>query len=84
MYQITKLAESLDLTKAGSAMQIKEILHQIQFTFWMQDRNKNLIQAIALDKKNINNSLSVVLLKEIGKSYVYQTNQEFLLKKERV
>ena len=37
-----------------------------------------------LDKKNINNSLSVVLLKEIGDSYVYQTNQEFLLKKERV
>ena len=35
-------------------------------------------------KKNINNSLSVVLLKEIGDSYVYQTNQEFLLKKERV
>lgn len=50
----------------------------------MSSRNKNLIQAIALDKKNINNSLSVVLLKEIGKSYVYQTNQEFLLKKERV
>ena len=24
------------------------------------------------------------LLKEIGDSYVYQTNQEFLLKKERV
>ena len=25
-----------------------------------------------------------ILLKEIGDSYVYQTNQEFLLKKERV
>ena len=45
---------------------------------------KNIIHAIALHNKNINNSLSVVLLKEIGDSYVYQTNQEFLLKKERV
>ena len=50
----------------------------------MEDETKNLIQAISLDKKNINNSLSVVLLKEIGNSYVYQTNQEFLFKKERV
>ena len=84
MYQITKLAESLDLTKAGSAMQIKEILHKFNLPFECKIETKNLIQAIALDKKNINNSLSVVLLKEIGKSYVYQTNQEFLLKKERV
>ena len=84
MYQITQLAESLDLTKPGSAMQIKEILHKYNLPFECQVETKNLIQAIALDKKNINNSLSVVLLKEIGKSYVYQTNQEFLLKKERV
>ena len=73
MYQITKLAESLDLTKAGSSMQIKEILQKYNLPYECQ-----------VDKKNINNSLSVVLLKEIGDSYVYQTNQEFLLKKERV
>ncbi len=84
MYQITKLAESLDLTKAGSSMQIKEILQKYNLPYECQVETKNLIQAISLDKKNINNSLSVVLLKEIGDSYVYQTNQEFLLKKERV
>ena len=84
MYQITKLPERLDLTKAGSAMQNKEILHNFNVPFECKIETKNLIQAIALDKKNITNSLSVVLLKEIGKSYVYQTNQEFLLKKERV
>jgi len=81
MYQITKLAESLDLTKTESSMQIKEILQKYNVR---RVETKNLIQAISLDKKNINNSLSVVLLKEIGDSYVYQTNQEFLLKKERV
>ena len=84
MYQITKLAESLDLTKTGSSMQIKEILQKYNLPYECQVETKNLIQAISLDKKNINNSLSVVLLKEIGNSYVYQTNQEFLLKKERV
>ena len=84
MYQITKLAESLDLTKTGSSMQIKEILQKYNLPYECQVETKNLIQAISLDKKNINNSLSVVLLKEIGDSYVYQTNQEFLLKKERV
>ena len=84
MYQITKLAESLDLTKTGSSTQIKEILQKYNLPYECQVETKNLIQAISLDKKNINNSLSVVLLKEIGNSYVYQTNQEFLLKKERV
>ena len=84
MYLITKLAESLDLTKTGSSMQIKEILQKYNLPYECQVETKNLIQAISLDKKNINNSLSVVLLKEIGDSYVYQTNQEFLLKKERV
>jgi len=84
MYQITKLAESLDLTKTESSMQIKEILQKYNLPYECQVETKNLIQAISLDKKNINNSLSVVLLKEIGDSYVYQTNQEFLLKKERV
>ena len=84
MYQITKLAESLDLTKTESSMQIKEILQKYNLLYECQVETKNLIQAISLDKKNINNSLSVVLLKEIGDSYVYQTNQEFLLKKERV
>ena len=79
MYQITKLAESLDLTKTESSMQIKEILQKYNLPYECQVET-----AISLDKKNINNSLSVVLLKEIGDSYVYQTNQEFLLKKERV
>lgn len=82
MYQITKLAESLDLTKIESSMQIKEILQKYNLPYECQVETKNLIQAISLDKKNINNSLSVVLLKEIGDSYVYQTNQEFLLKKK--
>ena len=49
----------------------------------MQDRNKKSYSSNCLDKKNINNSLSVVLLKEIGKSYVYQTNQEFFIKKRK-
>ena len=66
MYQITKLAESLDLTKTGSSMQIKEILQKYNLPYECQVETKNLIQAIALDEKNINNSLSVVLLKEIG------------------
>ena len=65
-------------------MQIKKILQKYNLPYECQVETKNLIQAISLDKKNINNSLSVVLLKEIGDSYVYQTNQEFLLKKERV
>ena len=46
-------------------MQIKEILQKYNLPYECQVETKNLIQAISLDKKNINNSLSVVLLKEI-------------------
>ena len=55
MYQITKLAESLDLTKTGSSMQIKEILQKYNLPYECQVETKNLIQAISLDKKNIMN-----------------------------
>ena len=44
MYQITKLAESLDLTKTESSMQIKEILQKYNLPYECQVETKNLIQ----------------------------------------
>ena len=71
MYQITKLAESLDLTKTGSSMQIKEILQKYNLPYECQVETKNLIQAISLDKKNINNSLSVFISSPLSFRMVY-------------
>ena len=40
MYQITKLAESLDLTKTESSMQIKEILQKYNLPYECQVETK--------------------------------------------
>ena len=84
MYQISQISEKENMTKPETSERIKNILTQYSLPFECQVETKDLMKAISLDKKNINNSLSLVLLKEIGNSYVYQTNQTFLLKKERV
>lgn len=84
MYQITLLAQSLNLTNGDCANKIKDMLIKYGLPYECKVNTTDLIKAIALDKKNINNHLSVVLLKEIGNSYVYETKQEFLLEKERV
>ena len=84
MYQISQISEKENMTKPETSERIKNILTQYSLPFECRVETKDLMKAISLDKKNINNSLSLVLLKEIGDSYVYKTDQTFLLKKERV
>ena len=71
MYQITKIAEEKGLTTSECAEQIKKALE-----IYKLPDNSNLpidvlTDAISLDKKNLNNHLNVVLLHDIGDSYVY-------------
>ena len=77
MYQITKIAEEKELTTSGCAEQIKKALE-----IYKLPDNSNLpidvlTDAISLDKKNLNNRLNVVLLHDIGDSYVYPTDVSF-------
>lgn len=77
MYQITKIAEEKGLTTFGCAEQIKKALE-----IYKLPDNSNLpidvlTDAISLDKKNLNNHLNVVLLHDIGDSYVYPTDVSF-------
>lgn len=77
MYQITKIAEEKGLTTSGCAEQIKKELE-----IYKLPDNSNLpinvlTDAISLDKKNLNNHLNVVLLHDIGDSYVYPTDVSF-------
>ena len=77
MYQITKIAEEKGLTTSECAEQIKKVLE-----IYKLPDNSNLpidvlTDAISLDKKNLNNHLNVVLLHNIGDSYVYPTDVSF-------
>lgn len=78
MYEISKLAENKGLTEKGVSEEIKEILIQYYLPYKVEvDDNSAILDTIALDKKNIDNVLKVVLLNNIGESFLEKTNVEF-------
>ena len=77
MYQITKIAEEKGLTAPGCAEKIRNALKIYGLPDSCGLHADDLTGAIALDKKNLNGHLNVVLLKDIGESYVYPTDLSF-------
>ena len=77
MYAITKISEDKGLTKKGTAEEIKELLVQYELPFETDVKIANIMEAISLDKKNIDGKLNVILLKEIGESFIYKTDASF-------
>lgn len=78
MYEISKIAENKGLTEKGVSEDIKEILIQYSLPYEVEiDDSTEILDTIALDKKNIDNVLKVVLLKNIGESFLEKTNVEF-------
>lgn len=77
MYQISKLAETKGLTKIGTAQRIKNLLCTYGLPYECQIPMEQLLDAILLDKKNLNDRLNVILLHEIGDSYIYPTATTF-------
>lgn len=84
MYQITKMAEEKGLTAPGCSEQIREALEIYSLPVSCGLPVSDLTEAIALDKKNLNGSLNVVLLKDIGSSYVYPTDLSFFQNDGRI
>lgn len=84
MYQISKLAEQQGLTDPGTAQSIKEVLSIYGLPFECSLPMKDLLGAIKLDKKNLNNSLNVILLHQIGDSYIHPTDIGFFKTAETI
>lgn len=80
MYQITKIAEEAGLTKTGEAKRICQVLKTYGLPTECGLPMTELTDAVKLDKKNLDNHLNVVLLHQIGDSYVYPTNLDFFKK----
>lgn len=77
MYQISKMAEQKGLTKEGTAESIRSVLASYHLPVTCGLSAEELLGAIHHDKKNLNGHLNVVLLHEIGDSYVYPTEVAF-------
>jgi 3-dehydroquinate synthase len=77
MYNIALLGERKGLTKDGTSDKIKDILIEQGLAYKLDVSLKSLMEFIKNDKKNIGSTLKVVLLKEIGKSFIYDTTLDF-------
>ena len=81
MYQLSRLAEEKGLTSAGTADRILRLFKAYGLPYECGFTIGELLEAVLLDKKNLAGKLNLILLKEIGKSYIYPTNVDFFVDK---
>ena len=77
MYQITRMSEEKGLTKSGQSDRIKKVLESYGLPVSSEIPLSELMEAMKLDKKTLNNQLKIVLLSEIGEAYVHSTDMSF-------
>ena len=77
MYQITKLSEEKGFSRAGTTNKIKNILIKYKLPYEMDISIEDILTGIRVDKKNLGNSLNLILLRDIGESNIYKTTEKF-------
>ncbi|WP_392486494.1 3-dehydroquinate synthase [Haloimpatiens sp. FM7315] len=77
MYLITKNSERNKETEKGTSDKIKNLLikYNLPYTFEKIDTNK-IVQTISLDKKCIENSINIILIRNIGESYIKKIKKD--------
>ncbi|MBE6068095.1 MAG: 3-dehydroquinate synthase [Clostridium lundense] len=77
MYIITKKSEEMYLTKKGTAELIGKVLnkHNLQHEIYLEDK-KSILKAISLDKKSKGEFIDIILLKDIGESFIQKIKKE--------
>lgn len=79
MYNFTKKSEEMGITEKGTTRLIKEIILKYNLPYKMPDIDRDsIIKAIRLDKKNESDDLSIVLLREIGDSFIKKINKDHI------
>lgn len=77
MYNITKKSEDMALTKAGTADKIKYLLEKYELPYKMPEMDLDGIkEIISLDKKTSGDKINIILLEEIGSSFIKNINRE--------
>ncbi len=78
MNLITRLSEDKGLTKRGTSDEIVKILkkYNIKSEILINDK-KQIYECILIDKKNLNDSLNIILLEEVGKAFIHKTDISF-------
>lgn len=79
MVLITRWAEEKGLTKKGCANRIQNLLEKLGMPYEIDVDIKSLWQITSNDKKKRGKKLTLVLIKDIGESYLYETDADKLL-----
>lgn len=82
MYQISRLAEEISLSARGTSERILKVLKQYGLPYESGLLLEDLLSAISKDKKNLNQKLNLVFLKEIGVSNYWSMDISFFEKEK--
>ncbi|MDR1069505.1 MAG: 3-dehydroquinate synthase [Gracilibacteraceae bacterium] len=79
MSLITAHSEALEMTAPGTTAALRKVLRAYDLPCGLEEGADGaaLVSSISHDKKNIGASLYIVLLKEIGQGFVYETTLPF-------
>ena len=78
MVLLTQQSEKLGLTECGTADRLVALLQKFQLPVDVQMRQDDFLRAITLDKKKRGSSLTLILLKKIGESFLQKIEFEEL------
>ncbi|MFA5524236.1 MAG: 3-dehydroquinate synthase [Tissierellales bacterium] len=77
MYCITRKSESLGMTVKGTSDLLKELLVKFELPYQYPKIDRDIfLEAINLDKKSESDSINLILLNEIGNSFVKRIKKE--------
>lgn len=75
MYCITLNSENKGLTAAETAKEIKLLLNKFQLPYEVQGiKKEDLLEALAMDKKNIGKGMNLILLRDIGEAFIHKVS----------
>lgn len=75
MSKITKKSEEMKLTKEGTHQKLNDLLKK--YSLPQNDNNiesEKIIEKVLLDKKIESNTINLILIKEIGESFIHKVN----------
>ncbi|MGB4168265.1 MAG: 3-dehydroquinate synthase [Tepidanaerobacteraceae bacterium] len=77
MYRVTKNSEDMGLTEPGTSQRLKEVLSKYGLPYEMPAGNAaEIVEVIAMDKKNKGDSIDIVLLNSIGDGFIKNINKD--------
>ena len=75
MYCITLNSEKEGLTAGGTAEEVKNLLKKFNLPHKVEGiRKEDLIEVLAMDKKNIGKTMNLILLKDIGEAFIHKVS----------